>query len=104
MFPPKIEMANYTTFRKESIVGDTVIDVHSTEMFKVGMKIMVGSGNLKHIERKVILSFEGGIVFEEPLKYPHKAGELVRLEKLKPEKPKHTRIFLPGIHNGKKVP
>ena len=103
LFPPKVEMANYTTLRKASAIGDTVIDVHSTEMFKEGMKILIGSGNHKHIEKRTIISF-GSIIFEEPLKHPHKEGELVRIEKLKPEKPKHTRIFLPERHMGKKVP
>ena len=101
MFPPKVEVQTYTTLRRSAQIGDTNIDVHSTEMFSVGMRILIGSGS--HVEKRTIRGLDQ-ITFDEPLKHIHKEGALVRIEKLRPEKPKHTRKFLPKKLNGKKLP
>ena len=101
MFPPKVEVQSYTTLRTAAEIGDTKIDVHSSDMFTIGMKILIGSG--KNIETRTILAF-GSIIFEEPLKHSHKVGALVRIEKVKVGKPKHTRQFLPKKLNGRKLP
>ena len=102
MFPPKVLVPTYSTLRKPVEPGDTSIDVHNTDIFTIGMDILVGAG--KNVETRKFHAFDGCIVFDKPLKHSHKEGTMVRIEKVRPTKPKHTRRFLPKRLNGKKLP
>ncbi|MFQ6026345.1 MAG: multicopper oxidase domain-containing protein, partial [Dehalococcoidia bacterium] len=69
------------TLRSAALAGASSLELSSAQRFQPGILVGVGMDQGETFEVKRIAGIEGNsIVFEEPLQYPHAAGEIVSVE------------------------